>query len=135
MASMSKIYHKIDDMYDLMDGMAKVVVDSAFASEARDSLIKSYQTNQGRNGRLRQDERVNNEATAVRQMAEWGMRAFQGSFPRLKEKIRFEERGERKIMLNLMVLLYNFRASKVGQNQIRNVYMPFLNRNALDYIR
>ena len=98
-------------------------------------MIKSYQTNQGRNGQLRQDERVNNEATAVRQMAEWGMRAFQGSFPRLKEKIRFEERGERKIMLNLMVLLYNFRASKVGQNQIRNVYMPFLNRNALDYIR
>jgi len=135
MASMSKIYHKIDDIYDLMDGMAKVVVDSAFASEARDSLIKSYQTNQGRNGQLRQDERVNNEATAVRQMAEWGMRAFQGSFPRLKEKIRFEERGERKIMLNLMVLLYNFRASKVGQNQIRNVYMPFLNRNALVYIR
>jgi hypothetical protein len=36
------------------------------------------------------------------------MRAFQGSFPRLKEKIRFEERGERKIMLNLMVLLDNF---------------------------
>jgi hypothetical protein len=39
----------------------------------------------------------------------------------LKEKIRFE--GERKIMLNLLVLLYNFRASKVGQNQIRNVYI------------
>jgi hypothetical protein len=60
MASMSKIYHKIDDMYDLMDGMAKVLVGSAFASEARDSLIESYQTNQGRNGQLRQDQRVNN---------------------------------------------------------------------------
>ena len=59
MASMSKIYRKIDDMYDLMDGMAKVVVDSAFASETRDSLIKSYQTNQGRNGQHRQDQRVN----------------------------------------------------------------------------
>jgi len=34
-----------------------------------------------------------------------------------------------------MVLLYNFQASKVGQNQIHNVYMPFLNCNALDYIR
>jgi hypothetical protein len=69
MASMSKIYCKTDDMYDLTDGMAKVVVDSAFASEARDSLIKSYQTSQGRNGQLRQDQRVNNEATAIRQMA------------------------------------------------------------------
>jgi len=48
-----------------MDGMAKVVVDSAFASEARNSLIKSYQTNQGRNGQLKQDQRVNNEATAI----------------------------------------------------------------------
>jgi hypothetical protein len=65
MASMSKIYHKIDDMYDLMDGTAKVVVDSAFASEVRDSLIESYQTNQGGNGQQRQDQRVNNEATAV----------------------------------------------------------------------
>jgi hypothetical protein len=63
------------------------------------------------------------------------MQAFQGLFPQLKEKIRFEERGERKIMMNLMVLLYNFGAFKVGQNQIRNVYMPFLNQNALDYIR
>jgi len=69
MATMSNIYHKIDDMYGLMDGMAKVVVDSAFASEARDSLIKSYQTNQGRNGQLRQDQRANNEATAIQQMA------------------------------------------------------------------
>jgi hypothetical protein len=60
MASMSKIYRKIDDMYDLMDGM-----DSAFASEARESLIKSYQTNQCRNGELRQDQRVNNDATAI----------------------------------------------------------------------
>jgi hypothetical protein len=133
--NMSKIFHMIDDMYDLMDGLTKVVVDSAFASEARDSLIKSYQTNQGRNGQFRQDERVNNEAAAIRQMAEWGMQAFQGSFPRLKEKIRFEERGERKIRLNLMVLLYNFRASKVGQNQIQNIYLPFLNQNALNYIR
>jgi len=37
------------------------------------------------------------------------MRGFQSSFPRLKEKILYEERGERKIMLNLMVLQYNFR--------------------------
>ncbi len=73
MASMSKIYHKIDGMYDLMDGMAKVVVDSGFASEARDSLIKSYKTNQGRNSQLRQDQRVNNEATAIRKMVEWVM--------------------------------------------------------------
>jgi hypothetical protein len=90
----------IDFIYDRMDRMAKVVVASTFASEEWDSLIRSYQTDQARNGCLRQDERVNNEATAMRQMAEWGMRAFQGSVSRLKEKILLEERGERKIMLN-----------------------------------
>jgi hypothetical protein len=34
-----------------------------------------------------------------------------------------------------MVLIYKFWASKVGQNQIHNVNMPFLNQNALDNIR
>jgi len=62
------------------------------------------------------------------------MRALQGLFPWLKEKILFEERGDRKIRLNLMVLLYNFQVSKVGQNQIGSVYMPFLNKTVFDYI-
>ncbi len=121
MATMSKVYCEINSIYNRMDGMDKVVVDSTFASEEWDSLIKSYQTNQARNGSLRQDERVNNEATAMKQMAEWGIHAFQGLFPRLNEKTLFKERGERKIMLNLMALLYNFRVSNVGQNQISNV--------------
>jgi hypothetical protein len=50
-------------------------------------------------------------------MAEWGMRGFQSSFPRSKEKNIYEEQGEQKIM---------FRVAKVGQNQIQSVYMPFL---------
>jgi hypothetical protein len=58
MATMSKIYHKIDSIYGRMDGMANVVADSAFASEKQDSLINSYQTYQGRNRCLRQDERL-----------------------------------------------------------------------------
>jgi hypothetical protein len=33
----------------------------------------------------------------------------------------------------MIVLLYNFRASKVGQNQIASVYMPYLHRNANRY--
>jgi hypothetical protein len=31
-----QIYQKIDHVYDMMDGMAKVVVDSVLASEAHD---------------------------------------------------------------------------------------------------
>jgi hypothetical protein len=37
-----------------------------------------------------QNRALNNEATAVRQMSEWGMRGFQSSFPYLKEQIRYE---------------------------------------------
>jgi hypothetical protein len=33
-----------------------------------------------------------------------------------------------------MVLLYNFRAAKVGQNQIQSVYMPFLSHDAQEMI-
>jgi len=67
-------------------------------------------------------------------MTEWGMQGFQSSSPCLKEKIIYEERGERKIMLNLMVLLYNFRVAKVEQKQIQSVYLPFLSRDAQEMI-
>ena len=35
----------------------------------------------------------------------------------------YEEIGERKVILKLMVLLYNFSASKVGINEILNTFM------------
>jgi hypothetical protein len=36
----------------------------------------------------------------MRQSAEWGMRAFQSSMPRIKDRMKFEERGERKVTIN-----------------------------------
>ena len=59
------------------------------------------------------------------------MRCLQGSFPRIKDKFRYEEKGERKLILQMIVLLYNFRASKVGQNQIASVYMPYLHTSRM----
>ena len=47
-----------------------------------------------------------------------------GQFPRLKDRIRLEDQGERKILLNTAILLYNYQASTVGINQILNVFMP-----------
>ena len=66
------------------------------------------------------------EATSARQTAEWGMLALQASFPRLKDRFVYEERGERRIVLKMMVLLYNMWARMVGINQILNTYMPRL---------
>ena len=59
----------------------------------------------------------------MRQSAEWGMRAFQASFPRIKDRILYEEKGERKIILKLLVYLFNYRANHVGINQIKNTYL------------
>ena len=63
------------------------------------------------------------------------MLSIQASFPRVKDRFIYEERGERRIVMKMFVLLYNMRARMVGINQIRNTYMPHLNRNANEDIR
>ena len=83
---------------------------------------------------MRQRSDVNRQATSVRQLSEWGMRALQGSFPRLKDRLLYEERGERRIILEMIVLLFNYRASTVGMNQIQSSFMPHLERSANKFI-
>jgi len=75
---------------------------------------------------------LNEDATSLRQSAEWGMRGFQGSFPRLTEDIVYEKDGERYLFLSTAVLLYNFRARYVGYNQIRSVFLSEQERGTLD---
>ena len=87
-------------------------------------MIKSSQTLP----ECAEDIVVNAEATAMRQSAEWGMRSFQASFPRIKDRLVYEETGERKLILQMLVLLFNYRANKVGISQIRNTYMTPLER-------
>ena len=70
------------------------------------------------------------EATSARQASEWGMRALQGSFPRLKDRLSYEDRGERKLILLSTVWLFNIRARRVGINQILSSYMPHLGPEA-----
>ena len=71
---------------------------------------------------------MNAEATAMRQSAEWGMRSFQASFPRIKDRIVYEETGDMKLILQMLVLLFNHRANKVGISRIRNTYVTPLER-------
>ena len=42
----------------------------------------------------------------------------------------YEERGEWRIYLKMLVLIYNMRARMVGINQIRNMYMKYLMQDA-----
>ena len=73
--------------------------------------------------------RIRNQATSMRQSVEWGMGSFQASFPWLRDPIDYEYFGVRRIMMKMMILLYNLRTRRVGINQIRNVYMPFLGQD------
>ncbi len=55
--------------------------------------------------------------------------------PRIKDRMKFEERGEWKVTLTMMVLLYNLRAKMVGINQLNSFYAGPLDRDAnLDFI-
>ena len=58
------------------------------------------------------------------------MLTMQASFPREKDRFVYEERGERRLVLKMFVLLYNMCARMVGINQIRNTYMKHLERDA-----
>ena len=111
-----------------------MVGDSAFAGKTSDSIIKSYQNVVDRNGVVRQRPELNRQATLLRQMSEWDMRSVQAGFPRLRDTIRYEERGERKRLLSLVVLLHYFRASRIGQNQLASVFMPWLEEDVCAYI-
>ena len=107
-------------------------MDSAFARTDYEFIIKSGQEVCFDLGEdvARQDC----PATSAWQIAEWGMHALQGSFPRLSDRFQYEENGERKAMLLTIVLLYNYRVNKVGINQILNTYMPALSKDANYYI-
>ena len=111
------LYEPMEFLYDRDGG--QVVVDSAFRVGAAPYLIKSGHTDPFDAAELI----VNRDATSIRQLSEWGMRIIQSSFPRLKEPLRYEEDGDRFIILRLMVNLYNFQTHTMGMNQIFNSYM------------
>jgi hypothetical protein len=77
---------------------------------------------------------TNQQTTSVWQTAEWGMLSIQASFPRVKDLFIYEERGERRLVMKMFVLLYNMRARMVGIHQIWNTYMPHLLREASEDI-
>ena len=125
-ADYGDIYDKLEMVYQRDGGQC--TVDSAFGNVNREFLIKSSQDLiHIRSYRARNIAR---EATSMRQSAEWGMRAFQSSMPRIKDRMKFEERGERKVTLTVMILLYNLRARLVGLNQLKSFYVAALYRDA-----
>ena len=131
-AHWGKVYDKLGAMYDETGG--KCTVDSAFGKVNRPFLIKSSQDYLVSTMPTREEQRLDlqrkRQATSMRQAAEWGMRAIQSSFPRLKDTFVYEDTGEHHILMKMLCLLYNLRACTVGINQIKNVFMKQLDEDA-----
>eukprot|EP00536_Pseudo-nitzschia_multiseries_P016010 jgi/Psemu1/44585/gm1.44585_g len=133
------LYEKMEHMYGLYK--AKTVVNLAFRLSTNDYLLRSSQYDpltalvEIPEGTPIEEARamkrravckaiaVNRDATSVRQMSEWGMRQIQGGFPQLKDNMLLKQTGDRRVILKLVVLLYNFQTAKVGINTILNTYM------------
>ena len=124
-ADYGEMYAKLQLLWDRY--RAKTVIDSAFNLEDHPFLIKSSSEDQGRDA---QELLMYADATSLRQSSEWGMSGFKRSFPRLLDRLHWEETGERKVIVQLMILLYNFRSRRVGINEILNTYMPNLSVEA-----
>jgi hypothetical protein len=126
LAGWGGLYDILQDIYDRLGG--KCCMDSAFAALNNPCIIRSSENDyHSTNAR---ELLIHKEATSLRQSAEWGMRAIQSAFPRVTNRIRYEEKGTRAIMMRCMVLLYNFRLKNVGLNQIQTVYEPFLQQSS-----
>jgi hypothetical protein len=98
------------------------VVDSAFSVKRCPFLIKSGNKKSGESRAARMKR---HQATKIRQSAEWGMRAIQGSFPRLKDRFLYsEDITDRNIFLHLITMLLNFRTHHVGLNQLKSTFYP-----------
>lgn len=102
-------------------------MDSAFKLLNMPSIIKSSQLDPLDPERLL----INRDATSVQQLSEWGMRMIQAAFPRLKDDLQYEEEDDRKIILRLMMYIYNFQTCNVGHNIILNSYMQKKNTSEI----
>jgi hypothetical protein len=125
------LYQKLEEVYRSTG--RKCCVDSAFAAATNDFLIRSEEDLTSCQTETEIAIKCTKDRLPVlllRQASEWGMRAIQSAFPRLKDTINYEVNGERRILLKLVPLLYNIRLELVGLNQIRNVYALHWSKDA-----
>lgn len=101
-----------------------------FSRQTHPFLIKS-----GQNllGHTRKEIARGTQATQLRQSAEWGMRLFQATYPRMKDPVTIECL-ECRLIIRLYVYIFNLRSRFVKLNQIENVYMGPLRRDANGFV-
>lgn len=124
-----------------MDGF-KLCVDQGFP---RSGALKGKfvgpltQSQRNRLPAAERDEKILESAryVSLRQASEWGMRALQGSFTRLKSRLP-SDKLKRGRIITAAILLHNLRTELCGLNQIKTVFDPeyeqFVNVNGYEKI-
>ena len=123
-------------------GEFKICVDQGFPRSG--DLLNKFVGPISRRSRVNLSEETRREVlrrhniyVSLRQSSEWGMRALQGTFTRMKSRLTANKR-KRKLILTVIILLHNFRTHVVGLNQIATVfnqeYECFVNMRNYDRI-
>jgi hypothetical protein len=66
---------------------------------------------------------ISNVHTSLRQASEWGMSSLQGTFPHCKKCLPSDP-TLRRLVIESIVLVHNFRTDYVGYSQIQTVFGP-----------
>ena len=99
-----------------------LVADSAFPSKG--IYDQKIRTPAKANQRLNREQVLySNELTTLRQACEWGMRALEGGFGRLKTILPIDPHIRGDIIANC-IYLFNLRTRWTAVNQIKTVYDP-----------
>lgn len=121
-AGYGNVYRALQEVCERTSGLR--FTDSAWCRERYHFILKSGQ-------HLLVD--INNyeeydveKEDSARQLGEWGMCALQGYFHRLNDRMMFEERSERQMIIMRIVLLFNFRKPIVVHNQLLITYITHM---------
>ena len=114
-----RMYCKIDQVYNNFG--AKVAADSAFVYRSHcPSIVKSSETADTLRSCATLEEAQH--VTSARQSVEWGMTDLKRGCPRLRQRLKFEDRGDRYLIMSLAVRMHNYRVNRIGLSQVYTTY-------------
>lgn len=108
------VYDRQEEYFERCGGRGEV--DSAFCRGDFPYLIKSSQDESFSNGP--KEVVMLRQSKVLRKAAEWVMRVFQGSFPRMRDRFIYDDNWERKAVLWTIVFLFNICSLLVLINHI-----------------
>jgi hypothetical protein len=110
----------IQKLPSIMPSPMRLCTDSAWISKGNEAYFL-YAPKEGEAGVSVYRRVFAADITSCRQPAEWGMRGWQGAFPRLTVPLSFDS-YTRKITIENTLMLHNLRCRFIGINQIATVF-------------